>query len=198
MSRIPRLLPRWSKRCLIGVCVGAMAAVSANEAAAQNIKTPNGHTDYRAEVEPHFALAIFRRGLIAFDGHKKDPYFGVPGVGGGLRASIEVADPAFIPKLNNTIAISFGMDVTTCDVCHNDAVLYFPVALQWNFFFSKEWSAYGEVGPMIRADLGDQVLPDLYVAAGGRYQFNDTVALTARLGYPFFTFGVSFFIPDAK
>jgi hypothetical protein len=29
---------------------------------------------------------------------------------------------------------------------------------------------------------------------GGRYHFNDNVALTLRLGVPFVTFGVSFFV----
>lgn len=167
--------------------------VPPDSASAQTIEDPNGHLDYLVELEPHLTVAIFRRGLIGFKGGRKKDYFGTPGIGGGFRATIEVADPAFHPKLNNTVGVTFGMDVTTCDVCGNDAVLYFPVAVQWNFFFSKEWGAFGELGPMIRADLGDEVLPDLYAQVGGRYLFNDAIGLTLRLGYPFITFGVSFF-----
>jgi hypothetical protein len=37
------------------------------------------------------------------------------------------------------------------------------------------------------------VLPDLYAQIGGRYLINDSIGLTLRIGYPFVTFGVSFF-----
>jgi len=171
------------------------SALLPSSASAQDIKTPDGHPDYRAELDAHFTVAVFRKGLLAFKGDHEKAYFGVPGFGGGVHASIELADPAFIPKLNNTIGITFGIDVTSCSgACKNDAVLYFPVALQWNFFFSKEWSAFGEVGPMIRADLGDQVLPDLYAEAGGRYLLGDDGALVLRIGFPFVTLGASLFL----
>ena len=178
---------------IAGLVGSGLVIGTARDASAQTIKTPSGHPDYRVEIEPHFTLALFRSGLfVKWKGDRKKEFFGTPGVGGGFRASIEVADPAFIKDLNNTVGITFGMDVTSCDVCQNDAVLYFPLALQWNFFFSKEWNAFGELGPMIRADLGDQVVPDLYLQAGGRYLFNDTIGLTLRIGYPFISFGVSF------
>lgn len=176
------------------VVATSISLASASVARGQDIKDPNGHPDYRVELDAHFTATIFRHGLIGFKGGKGKDYFGVPGFGGGIRASIELADPMFLPKLNNTIAITFGMDVTSCEVCRNDAVLYFPIALQWNFFFSKEWAAMGELGPMIRADLGDEVLPDLYTSIGGRYLFGDSGALTLRLGFPFVTLGGSFFL----
>jgi hypothetical protein len=169
----------------------AAVALPADEAHAQTIKTPNGHPAYRAELEPHLTLAVFNRGLWAFD-RGRSRFWGDPGVGAGFRASIEIADPAFIKKLNNTVAITFGADITTCDYCR-DSQLYLPVGLQWNFFFSKEWSAFGEAGLVGRSDF-DGFRPDFMLAAGGRYLFNDSVALTARIGYPFFTFGVSFFV----
>lgn len=179
----------------LAVVFACASMLFAGTAQAQDIKTPNGHPDYRAELEAHFAVAVFRKGLIPFKGDRDKDYFGVPGFGGGIHAAIEIADPAFIPKLNNTIGIAFGIDVTSCTgACKNDAVLYFPVALQWNFFFSKEWSAFGEVGPMIRADLGDQVLPDLYAEAGGRYLLGDDGALVLRIGFPFVMFGASLFL----
>lgn len=170
-----------------------LAVALPSTATAQDIKTPNGHPDYVAELEPHFTLAIFRNGLYGFDRGRKGKYFGTPGIGGGFRATFEVADPAFIAKLNNTVGITVGLDVTHCDDwCANPAILYIPTGVQWNFFFSKEWGAFGEIGPMLRTDF-DAVLPDLYVAAGGRYLFSDGVGLTLRIGFPFVTLGVSFF-----
>ena len=173
--------------------LSTLLVASPRPAEAQTIRTPNGHPDYVAELEPHFTLAVFRNGLYGFDRGRRGKYFGTPGIGAGFRATFEVADPAFIAKLNNTVGITVGIDVTHCDDwCENRAVLYIPTGVQWNFFFSKEWAAFGEIGPMLRTDF-DGVLPDLYVAAGGRYLFSDAVSLTLRIGFPFVTFGVSFF-----
>lgn len=188
-ARPSRRVVTWSTA--LAAAVTALVA-PAGEASAQTIKTPNGHPAYRAELEPHLTLAMFNRGLWRYGSGRRG--WGDPGVGAGFRASIEIADPAFIKKLNNTVAITFGADLTTCDWCYRDnAQLYLPVGLQWNFFFSKEWSAFGEAGLVGRSDF-DGFRPDLMLAAGGRYFFDDTVALTARVGYPFFTFGVSFFV----
>ena len=35
---------------------------------------------------------------------------------------------------------------------------------------------------------------DFTFAAGGRYHFSDKVALTMRVGYPFVSVGISFFV----
>jgi hypothetical protein len=158
------------------------------------IKQPNSHLDYRVELEPHLSVLIFRRGFAHWKGKKADDYFGVPGIGAGFRASIELADPAFIPKLNNTIAIGFGIDVASCAVCNADATLLFPLSLQWNFYITKEFDAFGEVGPTIRTDGFEGVLPDLNAAAGGRLHFTDAITFTFRVGYPMVTAGVSFLL----
>lgn len=158
------------------------------------VKQPNNHLDYRVELEPHLSVLIFRRGLAHWRGSKGAEYFGVPGIGGGFRASIELADPAFIPSLNNTIALSFGIDVASCEVCSADATLLFPLALQWNFFIVEAFDAFGEIGPTIRTDGFEDVLPDLNVAAGGRLHFTDAITFTFRVGYPMVTAGVSFLL----
>lgn len=179
---------------LAGALVTLACLVPLREASAQ-IKQPNAHPDYRLELEPHLLMSVFRRGFIEFDkAPKKHGYFGVPGFGGGLQASIEIADPAFIPKLNNTVGITLGVDVTSCEPCSKDVSLLIPLALQWNFFFSKEFSVSGEVGPMLRTDgFFSSVVPDLWLMGTGRYHFSDSVALSLGLGYPGITFGVSFF-----
>ena len=48
-------------------------------AQAQTIETPNGHPDYRVELEPHATVAVFRNGLIGFEGRGRGSYFGTPG-----------------------------------------------------------------------------------------------------------------------
>ena len=165
--------------------------------AAASIKNPNDHPAYRAELEPHINSIFWRYDYSRPVGRRGGRFknFGDPEFGAGFRATIELADPAFIPKLNNTVGISFGVDVTNCQYCRRDLWVWVPVTLQWNFFFNEHWSAFGDIGGVLR---GDGFFTDVYAdpafMLGGRYHFNDNVALTLRLGIPFMTFGVSFFV----
>ena len=168
---------------------------SAPEALAADwvIKQPSAHPTYRAELEPHGNLILYRYRNY---GRASRRYFGDAEGGAGFRASIELADPAFIKKINNTIAISFGLDLTNCRYCRHDQFsIWSPVAMQWNFFLTRKWSVFGEVGAIVRSDGFYRDLwldPALWV--GGRYHFNDKIALTMRAGVPWLSIGVSFFV----
>ena len=100
-------------------------------------------------------------------------------------------------------------------------LFYIPVVLQWNFFLSTHFSVFGEIGLGIYYTSWPAGPQDCYYyvnqremryaacgpgAGGGRfdwnplilmagagYHFSEKVSLTARLGYPYFSFGVSFF-----
>jgi hypothetical protein len=85
-----------------------------------------------------------------------------------------------------------------------------PVVMQWNFYVARHWSVFGEPGLYVWHgaygngacyDPAGHLVPCSFSSTGvgpafwigGRYHFNDTVALTLRLGYPdLLTFGVSF------
>lgn len=166
----------------LGLCVTALAP----HASAQNlIKRPRAHTSYTAELEPHLSLGGHHGGFA----------------GPGFRATWPIADPAFIPKLNNSVGIGVGAEFYfDSDWCHrhggvqhcHDSEIGIPVVMQWNFWFTKHWSAFGEPGIMFglrpHNDLG------LHIGIGGRYQFNDFVALTLRLGFPSASIGCSFLL----
>ena len=182
---------------LAGLTAASVAVLFAPEARADSvIKQPNRHPVYRAELEPHLNILPWHRnyGVGHYNG------FGDVEFGGGFRASIEVADPAFIRKINNTVAITFGVDFTNISDCRgcyhgHDFSFWSPVALQWNFFLTDKWSVFGEAGFMLRSyGFLDDVYADFTLAAGARYHFNDNVALTMRVGYPFVSVGVSFFV----
>jgi hypothetical protein len=220
----------WLVCKLFGALLFAAAVLAfGNPARAQTIKDPNGHPDYRVELEPHGTLALFHRDFYGYYGYgyatcydnRGRPYacggpgtcydgagrpygcggysaFGSPDFGVGFRVSIKIVDPGFIPKLNNTVAISFGLDFTNCGgFCGGNSVqLYLPEGgLQWNFFFSDKFSAFADLGADLHAFGGFHAnYFDFYAMLGGRYHFNKTVAITFRFGYPFITFGPSFFI----
>ncbi len=87
-----------------------------------------------------------------------------------------------------------------------------PVVMQWNFWLTEKWSVFAEPGLTIRhafyddyawcnpAYYGGACSPDrtnLYFTfyAGGRFNFNDTFALTMRIGHPVdFSIGLSIFL----
>ncbi|HZF50522.1 MAG TPA: hypothetical protein VE093_17815 [Polyangiaceae bacterium] len=163
------------------------------------IKNPNDHPDYTAELEPH-ATFIFWHGRYHNYSRRGYHGFGDPEFGAGFRATIELADPAFIPKINNTVGITFGLDLTNnaCRGCFSRNYGYYiwsPVGLQWNFFITDKFSAFADVGFMLRS-LGffDDIYPDLYGMVGGRWHFTDKVSFTFRVGVPFVNLGVSFFV----
>jgi hypothetical protein len=169
--------------------VAALVATAEPARAENLIRDPNAHTDYGWELEPHVTFTAFEGGL--FGG--KRGYGAQAGL--GFRATAELADPAFVKTINNTVGLSFGVDITNCDWCRrDDFAMAFPVAMQWNFWFTDNWSAFGEPGLVLRTSgfFRESDL-DLALAVGGRYKFNDDIGLTLRIGYPFVSFGVSFF-----
>jgi hypothetical protein len=168
------------------------------------IRDAGDHARYTFEAEPHLLL-----GLIDPPG----PADGT-GLGLGFRGTVILVDNGFVPTINNSVGIGFGLDwvhygggrqfcVTDSGpsrqtVCENSASVsesWIPVVMQWNFFLSRQWSVFGEPGLAVRYQsvpgVHDvSVDPQLYL--GGRWHFSDQMTLTMRLGYPTFSVGVSF------
>ncbi len=186
-------------RLLVGavalLSAAAALTVEASEAHADSIiKNPNDHPDYAVELEPHLNIGFFGPGIFRLGrggrGFRGDLE---PAFGAGFRATPIIVDPGFIPKLNNTVGITFGLDVASCGrSCVNDVQIAIPVGMQWNFYVHEKWSVFGEVGGQIRTDFED-AWPDLLFQVGGRYHFDEDLALTMRAGYPWFSVGLSFF-----
>ncbi len=199
-----------TKRPLVGLVAVAASAVlfaSSSPAHAQSIiKNPGDHPNYKVEVEPHVNFGWAN--LYASNG------FGL-----GARFGIPIVQNGFISTINNSVAISFGIDYLRYSGCfygkgkfgNNDDIgcgasfFLFPVVMQWNFWLSPRWSVFGEPGLYVYHGVYDNLCgnfkncaeptrtsiePAFY--AGGRLHFNDTVALTMRIGYPTLSLGVSF------
>jgi hypothetical protein len=194
--------------CLAGV---ASALSAATPAAAQGIiNRPGDHPRYSVEIEPHFVA-----GFIS-------PIGGSSGLGPGGRFSIPIVENGFVPSINNNVAIGFGIDWLHYNGCwrnyayfncNNIDSFWFPGVMQWNFFFTPRWSAFGEIGAALyyvswgddcydyvvnnQRIVGCYAAPrnhvqfDGIIAAGGRFHITEKVALTGRVGYPYFSFGVS-------
>ncbi len=186
----------------------AFVALSGDARAESIIKNPGDHPKYHVELEPHLDLGWSR--LYADNG-----------LGLGLRVTIPIVDNGFVPSINNSVGISFGLDWLRYSGCYyydnrgrdrfgygcGASFFLFPVAMQWNFWLTPQWSVFGEPGLYVYHGVFDDyctgivgcsyptrtsVEPAIYV--GGRFHFNDKVSLTMRLGYPTLSIGASFFL----
>lgn len=168
-----------STKLAVGLAlVFAATAVSTSARAESVIRYPGDHPDYSFEAEPH--------GLIGFGG----PFGGHGQLGAGFRGTVVVVDNGFIKTINNSVGVTFGGDFY-----FRRSTLFIPVAMQWNFWLTTRWSVFGEPGLGFAAHrprgLG---LLHPVLMAGGRFHFNDNIALTMRIGYPSFSIGASFFL----
>ena len=88
--------------------------------------------------------------------------------------------------------------------------------MQWNFFLSTHWSVFGEPGlaleygtlrglsrahlrrPRATGRLCVRPAPSHFsvdpfvLFVGGRFHFSESASLTMRIGWPYFSIGVSF------
>jgi hypothetical protein len=198
---------------LVAVVLVSALAWHKTARADDTIKHPGDHPDYVVEIEPH--------GLWSWTHYDFAPN---DGFGLGARFSIPIVKNGFVPSINNSVAIGFGVDWlnysgSNCYAYHGphyggpcydvgDAnYLFFPVVMQWNFFVAHQWSVFGEPGFVIYHGFFDYCAGappgyncgnptstgvDFAFFVGGRYHFNEHVALVMRIGYPTFSLGVSF------
>jgi len=193
--------------CLAALAVCALPGV----AHAQNIvRQPGNHPDYAFEIEPHLAFQWANR--IGSD----------DGFGPGVRFNIPFVHNGPISTINNNMGITFGLDLTfggggygcypidrrvpgrDCSVTE----LWLPVAMQWNFFLTKNISVFGEPGFAIAHRrwtypwycqgnnyLCDETVSDTTLEpvlfGGGRFMFSDKVGATVRIGFPMISAGIN-------
>jgi hypothetical protein len=202
---------RFTQTCVV---LGMLAVPAL--ASAQVIKEPGNHPLYAAELEPHLVVEWNDYALCASDGF-----------GPGFRAAIPFLDNGPVPKINNNMAIGFGLDWAHSGINNGCAayrvngnyygngftadVFTIPVVVQWNFFLLRKISVFGEGGLVLQHTRFDNgyVAPgcagpggfctgtgtdntvDATFSVGGRFLVSDSVGFLLRLGYPYFSAGVS-------
>lgn len=199
-----------SRSWLVLAAAAATCTIASPARAESVIKNPGDHPDYHVELEPH--------GIFGWE----HLYAGT-GFGLGGRVSIPIVDNGFVKTINNSVAISFGMDWLRYSGCYysvaRNRVTYdygcgasyflFPVTMQWNFWLTTHWSVFGEPGFYIYHGVYDNYCDpalgpacsyptatgiDFAFFAGARYHFTEKVALTMRIGWPYLSVGVSFLL----
>ena len=109
------------------------------------LRRPYDHPRYGVELEPHV--------LVQWG---DAPYRTGAGIGIGFRASIPVIDPGPLLHVNNNLAVSFGVDWAHFGDCRYDSPgcygndFWIPVVMQWNFYLTRWWSVFPELGFAVR------------------------------------------------
>jgi hypothetical protein len=185
-----------------GLLACALAALYVPASAAAQIDVKGAHPRYIAELEPHLVWQWNDNEVSVDDG-----------IGLGFRASITLMQDGPVTTINNSLAITFGLDWAhfgggcygVPNGCQEDDI-WVPVAMQWNFYLSKVISLFPEFGLGFRDAIYDQTVcvngrcrgSDLEVHPvlwfGARFRLAESFALVARLGTPSLLFGASFFL----
>lgn len=140
-----------------------------------------------------------------FDLHAGFAWYGYGAAVGG-RYKIPVVDNGFVPSIDNSVSITFGADLYFANYYAPNGDAYYgtgigvPVTMAWDFWFTDEWSAFGEAG--VNLYVGNGLFRGygfgrfgsqwLVTAVGGRYHFNEKMALIGRLGSPYAAIGIEF------
>ena len=204
----------------------AVAALASPASATTIIKDPNPPR-YKFVIEPKLNLSY----LGLWNRYGGDAW--VPGV----RFTIPIMSPGFVKTINDSIGISFGLDILKyqgyndyyfngycagdprrCPGYYYDTsfwAVHVPVALQWNFWITDWFSAFGEPGITLRHAWYheypyyagcdprfyqcnyDRSSTDFYFTffVGGRFHITDSMAITLRFGHPIdFSVGLSIFL----
>ena len=175
-----------SKACktlAAGLLLAAVAAAPSAEARG-TIKEVGNHPDYSLDLEFHFALSLLQ-GPYPSSG---------TGFGPGGRITVPVLQNGFIKTINNSIAVSAGLDWIHFGSVDRETVDYFfiPIVMQWNFWLTEDWSVFGEPGLsiLLRTQEKDTATP--VINGGARWLLTDGIAMVFRAGYPVVSVGFSF------
>lgn len=128
------------------------------------------------------------------------------GAATGARFGIPILHNGFVPSINNAVYINFGVDFYWIRRYRDDRGWHYgagvglPVALHWEFYFHRNWSAFAELGVNVffhprfvhdgRWDW-DEAGAWVLAQIGGRFHINDMLALTLRVGNPYTSFGLT-------
>ncbi|MCS6900699.1 MAG: hypothetical protein RMJ98_13790 [Myxococcales bacterium] len=166
-------------RCRLFPWLVLTGLLASTPALAQSILKNPGQHPQGPELEPHLVLG---------------PFHHSGAVGPGFRATFQIGKNNFIDSINNSVGIGVGIDwMPVCGGGCSTGSIAIPVVMQWSFYLSKAWSVFGEPG--VVADMIGSPTAIPMFQAGGRWHFQESITLTMRIGWPYWSVGVSFLLP---
>lgn len=129
-------------------------------------------------------------------------YAGFPfGIGG--RFYIPIVHDGFIPPVNDSFGIEFGLDFSGVAGRSVYPVFAIPVEVMWRFHFQKTFSLYAKIGIALQFNVVSYcpytgyrscglVTADGIGNVGLIWHFTQKVALRVEAGYPWLKIGLGF------
>lgn len=127
-------------------------------------------------------------------------YSGFP-IGIGGRYLIPIIHDGFLPPVNDSFNIEFGVDFSGVLGRAFYPVLSIPVEVMWQFHFTPKFSAYAKVGIALEFNFVSYCAGGFcrtLVTAGGIgnvglvYKLADKISFRAEAGYPWVKVGLGF------
>lgn len=131
-------------------------------------------------------------------------YWGFPfGIGG--RYLIPIIHDGFIPAVNDSFSIEFGLDLSGAVGSRFYPTLGIPVEVMWAFHFTRKFAAYVKAGAVLEINFVPYVCSTftcgpIYAPVtaspigniGLLYKFSDKISFRAEAGYPWVKVGLGF------
>ena len=199
-----------AQTAVVTLALGATLCIATRASAQMIIKNPGDHVS-SVELEPHLVLRP-----LSTPHHDVGLGLGfratVPIVSNGFISTINnsVGIGFGLDYMRYDACGSGGFDNYYYD-CGKLNHFSIPVVMQWNFFLSEGWSVFGEpglayniysyskdnCGAVLRNGNRYDYCPsynalDPVFFAGARWHFAHYTTLTMRLGWPYWSVGVSF------
>lgn len=131
-------------------------------------------------------------------------YYGFPfGIGG--RYLIPIIHDGFLPAVNDSFSIEFGLDLSGAVGSRFYPTLGIPVEVMWAFHFTQKFAAYAKLGAVLEINFVPYVCSTvacgpLYAPVSVKpignlgliYKFSEKVSFRAEVGYPWIKVGLGF------
>lgn len=132
-------------------------------------------------------------------------YYGFPfGIGG--RFLIPILHDGFIPSVNDSFSIEFGLDLSGAVGTRFYPTLGIPVEVLWQFHFTQKFSGYVKLGAVLEINFVPYVCVGNFCGVtryapvsaspigglGIMYKFSEKISFRAELGYPWAKVGLGF------
>ncbi len=130
-------------------------------------------------------------------------YYGGFPFGLGARYLIPILHDGFIPAINDSFSIEFGLDFSGVAARGFYPTLGIPVEVMWQFHLTQKFSAYAKVGVVIEFNFVPYACAGTFACRGVvsaspigniglMYKFTDKISFRAEAGYPWVKVGLGF------
>ncbi len=132
---------------------------------------------------------------VPFSYYGYGTYVSAFSLGLGARFYIPIVKEGFLPMLNDSFGIEFGVDTIAVFGAYGYGTGFafaIPVEARWNFHIFQKLEAYAKVGAGLGFFFGNYLYPYFIPVAnvGVLFKLSEVISLRAEVGYPAVKIGI--------